>query len=166
MKKKGFLFAFLMSLLLAMIALPTAASANTTIGMDKAKVKMEEAFRFDGMSMRLSCDKSGIRSQWSIDQGAVTELENAGYTVAYGAIMGIGAMDGSVIRTDATDIGIQPDESTAMLWTAKMPPSWLCMRRVLLPMPGICTRASAEASASLPIRPFTVTAMKQSPFMI
>ena len=46
------------------------------------------ALAYEGLSARLT-EHSGIRSAWKVDNAKIQVLEEAGYTVSYGAIMGL-----------------------------------------------------------------------------
>ncbi len=108
MKKYKVLLSFFAALLLCAAVLPFAASANTELDSQTANQKMQAAFTYEGMQMRLPGDKSGLRSNWQVDHATVSELEAAGYTVTYGVIMGVAEVNGNVIRTDTDDLLVTP----------------------------------------------------------
>lgn len=70
----------------------------------------EEIIIYKGLQARVASDEPGIRSLYTVDQGKVTALENAGYTVAYGAVMGIGEVNGTLAYT-ADDIAVAKTEN-------------------------------------------------------
>jgi len=79
------------TLLLALFALPTSAE-------ESMQTNIENVLTYDGLSARTKgC--GGIRSVYLVDRDAVTALEAAGYSVAYGAVMGIGTYQGKTVNT-------------------------------------------------------------------
>ncbi len=110
MKKQNHWCKLLVFLLLSVVAcLPFSAFASSDIDLDEAKAQMNAALSYKGMSVRQSGDASGIRSLWEIDQAKVAELERAGYTVTYGALMGVGTSGDRVIREDARSLAVEKD---------------------------------------------------------
>ena len=70
-----------------------ASFADKDFTADKAELQAlidsaETLLTYDGIAARL-VGNSGIRSLWSVDNAAIQALEDAGYTVSYGAIMGL-----------------------------------------------------------------------------
>ncbi len=112
MKKiKLFPIFFSLCALLVGLWLPFSASAAEPRTMEEAKTAMQNAMSYGGMSMRLSGNTSGIRSLWIVNHKTVTELEAEGYTVTYGAIMGVAKTGNTELRTDASDLSVAFDEN-------------------------------------------------------
>ncbi len=109
MKKAGLqmtflvLCAFLLSFLLSFGSMAESQAQNRDID------KLENAMTYDGMSMRLFGDASGIRSLWSMDHTVIRTLEAKGYTVSYGAIMG-SEQTSAGLREDASALSLVRDE--------------------------------------------------------
>ena len=80
---------FLLAFVLCML-LPLSVSAT-----GDTKDTAEEIITYEGLQARLALDSPGIRSLYTVDQKAVTALEQKGYTVAYGAVMGVGEIKGT-----------------------------------------------------------------------
>ena len=90
-KRHALLLALAAVLLIALLALPAMAR-------ETAETDMENVLTYDGLSARVK-GYGGIRSVYTVDRDAVASLEESGYSVAYGAIMGIGTYGGNTVNT-------------------------------------------------------------------
>lgn len=90
--RKRVLFAVLpMLLLLALLAFPTWAEESPS-------TLAERVLSYEETAPHLA-NAGGIRSLYRVDRSAVDALEAQGYTVAYGALMGIGVRAGVTVNT-------------------------------------------------------------------
>ena len=82
MKTKLLMIFSLFCMLLILVAVPSCAeeTANDTA---------EAVLTYSGVSARISGNGHGIRSLWQVDKTKIASLEESGYTVTVGAIMGI-----------------------------------------------------------------------------
>ncbi len=111
MKKATLLSLFcVLCTLLFSLALPFGSAAEEPTQSAEMEL-LKSSLTYDGMSMRLAGSTSGIRSLWRIDNTVVNTLEGRGYTVSYGAIMGVASIGTSNIREDAQDLTLVRDEN-------------------------------------------------------
>ena len=85
------------------------------LGMAHAdsEIKAEEILQYDGLQARLREDYPGIRSLYTADHARIDALVAEGYTVEYGAIMGIALTDGFSTR----DLSVTYDEEKGYVTT-------------------------------------------------
>ncbi len=91
MKKRIIISALLFIIIFAVFAFPSAAE-------DTPEALAERVLSYEETAPHL-VDAGGIRSLYRVDRAAVAALEAEGYTVAYGAVMGIGTRDGVAVNT-------------------------------------------------------------------
>ena len=92
------MLAVLTALLLSVTLCVTASVAGGTVGI-------EDVLSYEGLSTRVGGEKPGIRSLWKADKAAVAALEADGYTVAFGAVMGVAKIEGVTVTLDGTANG-------------------------------------------------------------
>ena len=78
---------------------------------DDTKDTAEEIITYEGLSARLASDSPGIRSIYSVNVAAVKALEDKGYTVAYGAVMGVGEFPDRDSVYDASSLAVIKNEN-------------------------------------------------------
>ncbi len=81
-----------------MIVMLLTLLAILTFAEDSTQTNMENVLTYDGLSARVK-GYGGIRSVYMVDKDAVSSLEEGGYSVVYGAVMGIGNYKGQAINT-------------------------------------------------------------------
>ena len=72
--------------LVIMLVLPLTL-IGVSLASDTVAATAESALSYDGVAAK-TITQPGIRSMWRVDNAAVKSLEDKGYTVYYGALMG------------------------------------------------------------------------------
>lgn len=94
MKQKLSLFLMAVLFILCLFAIPAYAESEN--------YEAEDILAYNGLAARVADGTPGIRSLYTVNKNAVSYFEANGYTVAYGAVMAVGEMDGETL----TDAGV------------------------------------------------------------
>ena len=92
-------------LLAILTALVLSVTFCVTALASEPSADIGDVLSYTGLSTRVGGEKPGIRSLWRADKAAVAALEADGYTVAFGAVMGVAKTGGVTVTLDGTADG-------------------------------------------------------------